>query len=445
VNQAAIVLFTEGLGLFYLVSAVLATFVSTTWNYLLVDAWVFRSRDARRSPAGRYGAFLALGLASQVVRVPLLWALVELGAMHYTIANLASLAVLAVARAAISDKLIWAPAGKPDEAGKAAELVHRYLVGDIVSIASAVRLPELEWFRSGPATLDTPEGPDIVIRVGWVAPRPTRRVRFERVGDRLVYREQAGALGANFSLRMGEPIEITVSPLLARSPHVVYTNIVEAFLRFLLASRGHVLLHAACIADEQGATLITAKTDTGKTSTVISLVRRHGYRFLSDDMTIITPTGEAVAYPKPMTLSFHTLNAASGGRMTIRQRLALQVQSRLHSKSGREVGRALGQGNLPIMTMNALVQALVPPPKYTIDSLFPCRVGGRARIRGVAVIERGETELRQQLSLPAMLRTLVENTDDAYGFPPFATFAPLIEIDGHDYEALRAAERRQIG
>jgi hypothetical protein len=35
---------------------------------------------------------------------------------------------------------------------------------------------------------------------------------------------------------------------------------------------------------------------------------------------------------------------------------------------------------------------------------------------------------------------LIENTDDAYTFPPFATFAPLIEINGRGYEALREHE-----
>ena len=135
----------------------------------------------------------------------------------------------------------------------------------------------------------------------------------------------------------------------------------------------------------------------------------------------------------------------SAGRRLL-EPLRQAVHPALSGRRGRplQVGRAIGQGNLPIMTLNAIVQAIVPPPKYTIDSLFPCRVGGRASIRGVVVIERGDQELRQRLSLPAALRTLVENTDDAYGFPPFATFAPLIEIDGADYAALRQTERMVI-
>ena len=127
-------------------------------------------------------------------------------------------------------------------------------------------------------------------------------------------------MAANFTLRMGDPIRIKVSPVLAMSPHVVYTNIVEAFLRFLLVSKGFVLLHSAALAGEHGAVLLSAQTDTGKTSTVISLVRSHGYRFLSDDMTIIDPRGDAISYPKPMTLSFHTMGVAKDGRLTMGDR-----------------------------------------------------------------------------------------------------------------------------
>ena len=224
------------------------------------------------------------------------------------------------------------------------------------------------------------------------------------------------------------------------SPHVVYTNIVEAYLRFLFVSKGYVLLHSAALADERGATLMSAQTDTGKTSTVISLVRKHGYRFLSDDMTIIDAARrEAISYPKPMTLSFHTMGVAKDGRLTLGDRAALSIQSRLHSKSGRQVGRALGERNIPIMTMNSAVQALVPPPKHRIDDLFDCVVGGRAPIRNVVLMERGPEHLLP-LEVDEAVRRLIDNTDDAYGFPPFATFAPRLRIGDDDYASLRRKE-----
>ena len=39
---------------------------------------------------------------------------------------------------------------------------------------------------------------------------------------------------------------------------------------------------------------------------------------------------------------------------------------------------------------------------------------------------------------------LLENTDDAYTFPPFASFAPLLAFGELDYAALRARERELL-
>ena len=43
------------------------------------------------------------------------------------------------------------------------------------------------------------------------------------------------------------------------------------------------------------------------------------------------------------------------------------------------------------------------------------------------------------------VRRLIENTDDAYGFPPFSLFAPHIRINGDDYAALRKREVELLG
>jgi dolichol-phosphate mannosyltransferase len=444
VNQFLVVALTELAGIYYVLSAVLATFGSSTWNFIGAEKWAFAGRRVSQPIRNRYLGFLGLNLALLVARVPMLWALTEVLGIHYALSNLVSLAVLFVLRLAVADRWLWGDAPHQalfDAADTASitvagepEARHRYDVAGLLAIESDVELRELRHFAStriGP--------PDIKIRVGLVAPKPTRKVTFGERDGELVYREHLGPLSANFTLRMGDPIEIKVSPILALSPHVVYTNIVEAFLRFLLVSKGYVLLHSAALVGEHGATLLSAQTDTGKTSTVISLVRSRGYRFLSDDMTIIDPRGEAIGYPKPMTLSFHTMGVAKEGRLTVGDRARLAVQSRLHSKSGRQVGRALGEKNLPIMTINSAVQFLVPPPKHRIEDLFECAVGGRAPIRNVVLMERGEDQL-EPVPLDEAVRRLLENTDDAYGFPPFALFAPRIRIGGDNYAALRRKE-----
>lgn len=455
VNQVLFVGLTELVGVHYLTSALLATFGSTTWNFLWADRWAYGDRRPAMPGMQRYGTFLVINLALLVVRGPILVGLTEVAGIDYAWSNLISLVALTTLRLALADLWIWrvdmptadvSTAGVPTAdvptvgvsgiaAGARRAPRYRYDVAGILSIHSDVVLRELAYFRT-----ESEHEPDVQITIGLVESRPTTHVRFEERGPELVYREHLGPIAANFSLRMGNPVEITVNPILAISPHVVYTNIVEAMLRFLFVSRGYVLLHSAALADGHGATLMSAQTDTGKTSTVITLVRKHGYRFLSDDMTIIdAAAGEAISYPKPMTLSFHTMGVAKDGRLTLGDRLALSIQSRLHSKSGREVGRSLGQRNIPIMTMNSVVQAVVPPPKHRIDALFDCEVGGRAPIRNVVLMERGEDQL-ETVPLDEAVRRLIENTDDAYEFPPFATFAPRIRIGEDDYESLRRKE-----
>jgi dolichol-phosphate mannosyltransferase len=257
----------------------------------------------------------------------------------------------------------------------------------------------------------------------------------------VTYEEHLGQLGANFRLDFGrDRIDVAVAPLLGRSPHVVYTNVVEALLRFVLVSRGCLLLHSATVELDGHGVMLTARTDTGKTSTILRLLREQGGGFLADDMTIVAPGGHAYCYPKPLTISAHTVQAVAQHTLTRQEQLKLAVQSRLHSKNGRRVGSRLGELNLPIMALNATTQALVPPPKYMAHRLVRTRYLASTRVRELFVIARGAADL-EDLDHETAVDLMIENTDDAYGFPPFRSFAPAISIDGDDYARLRERER----
>ena len=408
-------------GLHYLASAALATQVSSSWNFVATERWVFASRQPASSAWNRYGLFLLLNNATLLVRIPILAIMTDLLGIHYLWSNAITLAALFVVRFALADGWIWA-AGSGARATRAVPAdgpITRYDVAGVLRIDSEVQLKELAYFAT-----DATTPPDLVIRVSRVGSMPARRTRFVSDDADIAYLEQLGAASANFRITMGTPITVQVAPLLASSPHVLYTNVVEALLRFLMVSRGHVLLHSAAMMVNGQAVLLSAQTDTGKTSTVIQLVRDRHYRFLSDDMTIVSPDGMAIHYPKPMTLSFHTMSAIRGHRLP---------------KSGRTVGRRLGTMNIPIMSLNSVVQWLVPPPKYHIDALMPCDLAERAPIGHVFIMERGR-QVTRRLSVESALGTLIENTDDAYGFPPFATFAPHIQIGSDDYGSLRQKE-----
>ncbi|WP_377643209.1 glycosyltransferase [Oryzobacter terrae] len=471
VNTVAMWLASGVGGLHYALGAVLATVVSTVWNWAALEAVVYPGA-ARSSTARRFAGFGALNALALVLRVPLIALLVEALGVNYLVANLVSIAALFVARFAVSDSLIFrrAPSGinvpAPDpvvvtvsdglpvvEADpgltvpvlaprRAHEgyLKYRYLVPGVATIGSEVPLPELQWFLTPFVT----RGPfDVEIRVGAVG-RPRGHVRFTaNTADERTYEEHLGALSANFRIEMGDTIHVTAGRLLERSPHVLYTNVIEALLRFLAVSRGRLLLHSACVRLDGTGVMLSARTDTGKTGTILRLIREQGATFLSDDMTILHPNGIAHCYPKPLTISHHTLRAVDARGLSRTQWGKLRVQSRLHSKEGRQFGMRLSQMNLPIMTFNALTQAVVPPPKFDVDRLVPCDVVHEVPVSTLFIIERGEN-LIEDVSHDLALQELIENTDDAYGFPPFSILAPTLRIGGMDYQELRSRERELL-
>jgi dolichol-phosphate mannosyltransferase len=325
--------------------------------------------------------------------------------------------------------------GSPSNTARAR---HSYDIDGLIRIRSSVRLPELEFFRA-PQVSD----PDIVIRTrpvgGWT---PRLNIKIKNGSTRLEYREHLGPLFANFSVDMVVPVLVTAGPLLSLSPHVLYTNVVEPLLRFLLAGKGKMLLHAACISIGGRQIMLSAKTDTGKTSTILTMLRNDGGVFYSDDMVIVDEHGIASRYPKPLTISAHTLRAVPSHRLSATQRLSLSWQSRLHSREGRSVGKKLGAANLPIMSMNAVVQALVPPPKYRVTDLVTCTVGTRVRMENLFIIERGTPELMESIDHAHAVDELLENTEDAYGFPPYSSLAPHLKIGGNRRDDLRRMERQ---
>ncbi len=457
VNSWALWAFYHGLSVNHLLGAALATQVSTTWNFLLVESLVYRGKG-NGTRLGRAGRFWLMNNALLLARLPVFQALLWTG-MHILVANGITLVGLFLVRFVLSDRVIYGSAWEVkrdpvrllvDTEGEEApvtatrkrytHLKYRYDVAGVVTIGSQILLPELEFFRAQwVADADV----DIAVRVGDVGPRrPRRRAAMTEYSaiSTLRYEEHLGRLGANFRIELGEPINLLVGPLLARSPHVVYTNVIEALLRFVMVSRGKMLLHSACVSLDGVGVMLSALTDTGKTATVLRLLREHGGLFLSDDMTVVDEHGMATCFPKPLTISAHTLRAVNAQDLTPKEWRRLRWQSWLHSKGGRSLALTLSKFNVPIMGINAITQLLVPPPKYTVDRLVPCRLGRSTRVDELFIIERGAPRI-QDLDPQTTLARMIVNTDDAYGFPPFRYLAPAITINGLGYIQLRERER----
>ena len=456
-NSVAFLALNDVLHGHYVIAAAGATQVSTLWNFLLLEALVFGARKRGTWPV-RLAKFAAFNNVTLLLRVPLLILLVREMRMASGAANVVTLVVLFAGRFLFADRMIYAaperdgatvrtvvdtvmrplPAG-PGLRPRDAYLPHRYSIHGILTIGSEVPLPELEYFRASWLTRDF----DMEIRRGPVGPRTprgravvTRHLRPAGV----TYHEHLGRFGANFRVQMGSPIRVTVGPLLTHSPHVLYTNVVEALLRFLFVSKGRMLLHSACLRVGDHGVLVSARTDTGKTGTVLRLVRDSGALFLSDDMTIVEPDGLALCFPKPLTISSHTLRSLDVSELSRWQNTWLQVQSRLHSKGGRSIGALLGRMNVPIMSINAITQIVVPPPKYSVERLVMADLTRCAAVDHLFIIERGHSETTP-ITPDEIVDELIDNTNDAYGFPPFASFAPSIAIGEAGYQELCRQER----
>jgi dolichol-phosphate mannosyltransferase len=439
VNTLVLAAMTDGMRLFYLLSAVIATQASTLWNFALTETWVFSDRTDRRGAVGRLAIFVLMNNAALALRGPMMFLLTSFLGVHYIISNIISLIAIMVVRYTLADKVIWASASTKKEP----KSVFSYNIHDIVTVVSEAELPELQGFMTEEAC----EKPTIRVRIGKVSPARRGQAAVEPAADgrrNIRYVEFFRTLGFGMDITLGETIEITASPILRRSPHVLYTNVVEPVLRWTFVEKGYALVHGACLAFGNDAYLVTARTDTGKTTTMLRILAQERRAldngvFLADDLTLVSPSGRVLGYPKPMTISYHTLRAIDESRLTSRERFKLKIQSRVHSKSGRRFAFLLTSTKLPVATINAIVQMLVPPPKYPVTRLLPtAKVVREAKLAGLFIIERGG-EGSTALEHDDALETLMTNCEDAYGFPPYPTIKSFLH--GSNEHDLRGVER----
>jgi dolichol-phosphate mannosyltransferase len=438
VNSLALYLVTTRLNIHYLLGVAIATVASTLWNFSLTEALVYRAAKQAEGRFRRLALFSTMNIAALALRGPLIYIMTSLFAVHYIISNLISLVLLTGVRFLTADSMIWGRtmANSPETVKQD----YAYNIHNLVSVVSEGELPELEPFR----VFQTIEQPTIRVRIG-IPPAPKSSA--EKDNNYLRFREIFGHIGFEVGIWMGEQVNVVASPLLRFSPHVLYTNVVEPILRWTFVKKGYALVHGATIAFGQEAFIITARTDTGKTTTLLKILshqRRNSDRaaFLSDDMTIVSPDGTALTYPKPLTISAHTLSAIDADTLNFREKLSLPLQSRIHSRTGRKVATFINKTLLPAATINMMMQMVVPPPKYFVKKLLPAvKLTQEAYFAGMFIIERsGEGTI--SISNQEALEILLSNCEDAYGFPPYNDLKEfLYHQNGVD---LRAVEQRII-
>jgi hypothetical protein len=82
---------------------------------------------------------------------------------------------------------------------------------------------------------------------------------------------------------------------------------------------------------------------------------------------------------------------------------------------------------------SSLATSSAPPPR-----LWAAKVGEVVSVPGAA-------EKAEVLDFETTLERMIDNTDDAYGFPPFRYLASAITIGGLGYQQLRQREREILG
>ncbi len=367
VNSLFVYLATDKLHIYYLISAGIATVASTLWNFSLTEALVYRSKSRADGMAKRLGLFFVMNILALALRTPMIYLLTTLLGVYYVTSNLVSLVALTVLRFLLADNLIWGQKSTGTKINKSnlsrrRTMVKKYSynIHGIITVASQSVLPELEPFR----VKDEIDDPTICVQIGL----PRKQKPGEENGIYMRYREILGHIGFEVGIEMGETVNVVASPILGLSPHVLYTNVVEPILRWTFVKKGYALVHGATIAFGDSAYMITARTDTGKTTTLLKILayqrrERDQAAFLSDDMTIVSPDGMALTYPKPLTISHHTMRAVNADTLNFKEKMILPFQSRIHSRSGRRFAQLIGKTHMPAATINMFTQMVVPPPE----------------------------------------------------------------------------------
>lgn len=107
INSLLLAFWTETIGIFYMLSLILATQGSTLWNFVLSEHLVFRSIHSRQGELSRAARFFLMNNGALITRGPVVFLLTSTLGLNYLISNIVSMAMILVVRFALADSLIW--------------------------------------------------------------------------------------------------------------------------------------------------------------------------------------------------------------------------------------------------------------------------------------------------------------------------------------------------
>lgn len=101
-----------------------------------------------------------------------------------------------------------------------------------------------------------------------------------------------------------------------------WETLLKAVLSIKLLEKGYTLVHSGGLSVEEKGLLITGMQNSGKTSTVLSLLDGDNFKFMGDDMIILSSKGKVYSYPMKVRISPKTLTGnAISYRETLKDKL----------------------------------------------------------------------------------------------------------------------------
>jgi len=143
-------------------------------------------------------------------------------------------------------------------------------------------------------------------------------------------------------------------------------------LKFI--QKGYALIHSGSLSYlGRKCILFPAMRDTGKTSTILSLLDGKKFKFMSDDLTIISKNGDVYSYPKDVGISPYTLT----GKM-------ISHSSKVKIKLAKSpvVTFLLGRFNKDLCERVSIPTGLIED-RGSIEKVFILTGGGREDIREI--------------------------------------------------------------
>ena len=193
--------------------------------------------------------------------------------------------------------------------------------------------------------------------------------------------------------------------------------LLRGILQLKLLQKGYCLIHGAFLSMGETGFLLVAPPETGKTFTTLLLLK-HGFSFLSDDMTI-TDGEKGYCYPTPLTIHPYHIKKL-GIRMGIKKNLQMRIKYLKIPFLSREF--KLSPGYLGINIVE----------KAIISKVYFLEEGNE----GISKLTREES-LRRLLSAGRMHINLFENQQLlSYAYRTSSPLMDLLDIERNIYRKI---------